>query len=199
MLDEADDLRDGHDEQTIGFAQARSELGDKLAWRDADGTGDALLVIHRVPDALRDRRGAAEAADGAPHIEECLVEAQRFDDGRDAGEGLHDGIGHRGIEVVIGSEHGRLWAQPPGARHRHGGSDAEGAGFVGRGQHDAARAAADDDGAAYEVRAAEEGRGGKEGVHVDVEHRAAGVVGGAIARSRRGPELTPTHGGGALA
>ena len=88
----------------------------------------------------------------------------------------HDGVGRRAVGGAVRRQHDGVRAAAQGLGHRHGAADAVAAGLVGRRRHHAAVAAADHDRPAAQLRAALDLDAGVEGVHVDVQHRAAGVV-----------------------
>ena len=183
-----------HDDHAVGLGQARGELGDELGGCHADRAGDALLVGHGVAEELADGCRGAQAPHGTGHVEERLVEREGLHHGGDRGEGGHDRVGDPAVEAVVGREHRRLRAQPPGPRHGHGGGDPEAASLIGGREHHAAVAPADDDGSAHQVGVAEQGRRRVEGVHVDVQDRAAGVVRRAVGGALRQGELPAAHG-----
>ena len=81
----------------------------------------------------------------------------------------------------------------PRARHRHRRVHAHGARLVGRREDDAALATADDDRLAAELGTGDELDGCVEGIHVDVEDRAAGVIGAQAGGPRDTAQLTATH------
>ena len=79
-----------HHQQAVGLAEIGRELRQELARRDADRRDEAFLAAHRVLDAPRDCAAVAEQRPAAGHIEERLVDAQRFDEVGIAGQDGHE-------------------------------------------------------------------------------------------------------------
>ena len=125
----------------------------------------------------RGERWAVEAF-GAGEIEVGFVDGDHFDDGGKFGEDGGDAIAPFRIFFVMAVEEDGMGAEAACSAERHGGVDAELAGFVAGGGDNAALigAAADYDGLAAKVGAVEEFDGDEEGVHVHVED--GGVEGG---------------------
>ena len=195
LVEEPEHLGLGDDDHPVGLGQAGGELGDELRRRHAHRAGDALLVGDGVADPLRDPRRAAETTLRAGDVEERLVERERFDDVGHGVEGRHDRLGDLGVAGEVGFDDDRLRTEPAGLAHRHRRGHAEPARLVGRRQHHGpVPAAADDDRLPAQVGPVDEGRGRVEGVHVDVEHGAAGVVRLAVTGPPWRGVLTPAHG-----
>ena len=73
----------------VGLGPGRGELGDELGGGDPDRAGDALLVGDPVADQLRRSRPAAQPPHRAGDVEEGLVQRQRLDQRGDRAEDLH--------------------------------------------------------------------------------------------------------------
>ena len=69
----------GHDEQAVGLAVARGELGHELGARDPDRAGDAVLVGDLRADHAGRSGGLPEPARAPRDVEERLVERERLD------------------------------------------------------------------------------------------------------------------------
>ncbi|GMA19451.1 hypothetical protein GCM10025862_14720 [Arsenicicoccus piscis] len=170
-MEDVDHLVATDDDQAVRLGETGGELGDELRRGHPDRAGDPLLVGDGVAQVLTDLRGPPERAARARHVEERLVEAERLDQRGDRAEDRHHRLGHLAVALVLGGEHDRLGAQPPGAGHRHRRGHPEGAGLIGRRQHHTPVATTDDDRRAVQVGVVEEGHGGVERVHVDVQDR----------------------------
>ena len=123
LVKETDHLGLRHDEQPVRFGKTRCQLCDELGGGHPDRAGDALLISDRVADPLADLTGRTQPASSAGHVEEGLVQRQRLDDRRHAGEDRHDGTGDALVAGVVRSHHRGLRTQPtgPGDGHRRGG------------------------------------------------------------------------------
>ncbi len=193
-VEEGHGLRAGHEEETVGLGVARGELGDELRGCDADGRRHAELGADPAAQLAGDRHGRAEPAARPGHVEERLVDAHLLHDRGDLGKDVHHLPGGPGVAVVVRWQHDSLRAQPPRLGHRHRRVDAEPPRLVRGGEHHPALLTAHDDRPPEEVGAVEELDGGEERVHVDVQDRAAGVVGAPVAPGV-GTALTPAHPG----
>src|SRR5690606_28160316 len=164
--------------QAVRLALLGGELGDELAGGHAHRAGDAVALPYLRPDHGGDLRGRAQPAPGTADVEERLVGGDRLDHRGDRVEDLHHALGDLGVLPVTGRDDRRLRAEPPRPAHRHGRVDAERPGLIGGAEHHAAPGGrADDHRAAVQLGPFEQLDAGEEGVHVDVEDRAAGVVG----------------------
>jgi hypothetical protein len=86
-------------------------------------------------------------------------------------------VGDARVGVVVRGQHHRLRAHPTCPHHRHGAVHPVHSRLVGRGQHHPPRAAAaHDDRLPAQLGVREQRDAGVEGVHVDVQDRAAGVI-----------------------
>jgi hypothetical protein len=79
-----------HDQEAVGLAARRGDLGHELARRDPNRAGDALLLPDLGPDVRSDRYRRAQPAKRTGDVEERLVQGQRFHLGRDRAEDGHD-------------------------------------------------------------------------------------------------------------
>ena len=77
------------DQQAVGLAPGRGELGHELGRGHPDRGGDALLVGDAAAQQLGDLGRPAEPADGSADVEERLVEGERLDQRGDRPEDLH--------------------------------------------------------------------------------------------------------------
>ena len=166
------------------LGRPRGQLGDHLGATDPHGTVQGELGAHPVPQSVGDHLGRPEQAQRPGHVEEGLVEPDRFDQ---RGDVLHDVVelaADLGVATVApGQEHG-LGAELAGPDRRHGRAHAEGAGLVGARRHHAAGGRpADDDRQPGQGRVVEDLDRGEEGVHVDVQN--GGDVGERHPRSVR--------------
>lgn len=117
----------------------------------------------------------------APDVEERLVDADLLDQRRDVRERVH----HRRRDLPVGRQvrrdDDRLRAHPPRHRHRHRRVHTERAGLVGGREHDRPLLAADDDRPSAQLWPASQLDRGEEGIHVDVQDRAAVLLGAPVA------------------
>ena len=101
-----------------------------------------------------------------------------------------DLVGEFAVAGVADGDDDGVGTEAFGGGHGHGGAAAEGAGFVGGGGDDAARAVvADEDGLAAECGMIKLLDGGEEGVHVEVEDGAGGGGHGGIVALGRGDDV----------
>ena len=167
------------DEHPVGLGPPAGQLGHRDRPRDPDRAGDPLLVGDPGTDVLGDAQRTAQTAGGTGDVEERLVQRDRLHQGSDLPEDLH----HRGgdaVEVgVVGREHHRVGAHPPGTGHRQRRVDAvPPGGVVGR-QHHPPVAPTHDHRDVGELGPVTDRHRGEERVHVDVQDRAVvGVVAG---------------------
>ena len=108
---------------------------------------------------------------GAGEIEIGFVDGGHFDNGRKFREDGGDAVAPLGVEIVAAFEKNCVRAEAAGGSERHGGMNAEDAGFVaGGGNYSTAIGlAADYYGLAAEGGTVEEFDGNEESVHVYVE------------------------------
>ena len=91
----------GDDEQAVGLAPGRGELGDELACsRRPTEQVMPCSSATRSRISCADLGGPAEPADRAGDVEERLVEGQRLDQRGDRAEDLHHAGGDRGVAAV---------------------------------------------------------------------------------------------------
>jgi len=136
--------------------------------------GETDLGAYCPADLLRDLGRRPEQRRAGGHVEERLVERERFDQRGEAPEDLPDLPGHRDVVVHPAAHDHRAGAASDGGGHRHRRVDAEDARLVGRRRHDApAPVASHQHGAAAERRIVPLLDRGVERVHVDVENVAS--------------------------
>jgi hypothetical protein len=101
-VQEGHDVGGRDDEQPVGLAPRRGQLGDELGGGDAHRAGDALLVLDGGADPLADLRRRAEPALRAADVQERLVERDRLDQRGDRAEHGHDAVGGPGVGAPSG-------------------------------------------------------------------------------------------------
>jgi len=172
------------DDEAVGLLEVARDLRDELALRHARRRREAELGADGLADGRRDGRSVAEERAARGHVEEGLVQREPLDERRVAAEDLEHVGADLGVARAPRRHDDRLGASPEGLGHGHRGAGAPRAGRVRRrGDHAAARRAADQHGLAAEARVVELFDRREEGVHVDVEDVARHVQPGP--RSRR--------------
>ena len=173
------------DQEAVGLGAGRAELGDELGRRHPDRAGQALLLGRSAGGSARRSARAGRAAAGRRPTSR---NASSLDSGSTSGVtsrkiAMTARDAARDRRAVDRQEH-RVRAQPPGARGRHRAAHAVLPRLVAGGAHHAARTrAADHHRLAAQLGPLAHLDRGEERVHVDVQDRAAGVVGvGAEAR-----------------
>ena len=128
----------GHDQQSVRLADRRGHLGHVLGRGDADAAGQPGLVEHSPAQGPRDLTRTPPQPARASHIEERLVDRERFDKRCHVMEDAHDlgGERHISLEVRRHGDRRRTQAQRLSDVHRR--ADAEPARFVRRARNDAA-------------------------------------------------------------
>ncbi len=208
-----DDARPRPPAGTVGrrLRRPRRQLGDHLRPADADGAVERQPVADALADLVGNRLRRAEQPPRPGHVEERLVEADRFDERRHRQQDVAEHLAHRRVAGVVTVDEDRVRAELPGPQRRHRRVDAERPGLVRARRDDAAGPApADDHRLAGQRRVVENLDRREEAVHVDVKdrrddlpaagarlvsHRAAG--GGTPRRRGRrpaGPPLRPDGG-----
>ena len=169
----------GHDDHAVGLGAGRAELGHELGRRDPDRAGQPLLGEHPLADARRRSRRAGRAA---------AARRRRRGTPRRSESGSTSGVTSRKIRMTaseaaaiagaVDRQEDRLRAERPGPRRRHGAAHPEPARLVaGRAHHAARPDAADHDRLAAQLGPGPDRHRGEERIHVDVQDRAARVVG----------------------
>ena len=167
--------------------------------------GESGRLEHRAPDRFAHRPRLAGERLASRHVDERLVDAQGFDEGREGAEGAHHDTRDGAVPLETGREHDRVRAAAARRRHRHRAPHSVRPRLVARGGDHAARSgAADEQRLAAKLRVVELFDGREERVHVGVEDdaRPAGshdrmvvpVATGAARRSVR-PECSGVLGG----
>ena len=111
----------------------------------------------------------------AGHIEECFIEAQRFDERRDVSEGGHDSARYVAVKIMVARQKDRMGAESLRLRRWHCAKDAIGASLIRRCCHDSSTSSStDDDGLAPQFWRTDELNGHIERVHIDMEDHAFG-------------------------
>jgi hypothetical protein len=166
-----------HDQQPVGLAPGRGELGQELGRRDADGAGEGELGRDPGPDLPGDLGRPPEQPLRPGHVEERLVDRERLDQGRHVAEEPHHLARGLGVGRHVRRQEHRLRAQPPRLAARHRAADAERSRLVaGRADHAARPGPAHHHRPAAQFGSAPHLDRGEERVHVDVQDRAPGVV-----------------------
>jgi hypothetical protein len=171
--EECRDLVGGDGQQAVGFGEVAGDLRDHLHRRDPDRDREPGLATDLGAQTGRHRDRITEEAGASGHVEERLVERQRLDRGREAGEDREDSAALATVfPHVAGNEDG-VRAETACLEGGHRGMDAEGACLVARRGDDAAgRPSADDHRAAAQRGVVALLDGGEEGVHIGVEEDA---------------------------
>ena len=136
------------------------------------------LLADRRLDLRGDRFAIAEQGHRARHVEERLVDRDRFDGRREPPKDVHHVAARDLVSTAIDRQEDAIRASPVRLAERHGRANAELAGLVAGGRDDPARilaaGAAHDDRSTAELRPVALLDGGEERVEVDVEDRPAG-------------------------
>ena len=174
--------------EAVRFVVGARHLGDVLrachANRDVEAGGLADPLLDLPTDG--DRR--AEEAFRPRHVEERLVQRDRFDMRREVAEDRHDLAGQRLVAFEARRHHDGLRTATPGFGHRHGAADAIGPRFVTRRQHDPAMAVrSDENRLATQLGVVQLLHGRIEGIHVGVNHDARPVTHDAAIVARTPP------------
>ena len=131
-------LPDRDDDQPVGLRDLRRDFRQVLRARDADRDGQADLVLHPTANGRGDADRRAEQRDRTGDVEERLVNGDALDEWREVAEHRHDLIAQALVLAEVAADEPQRRAQLAGAAARHATRDTERAGFVGRGEHDAA-------------------------------------------------------------
>ncbi len=162
-----------HDDEPVGLAKARGDLGGELVGRDPGGGGQPCVPADLILHGLGQLAGFRDRARPLAHVEIALVQGKRFDERRVLTQDRPDALGHVTVVIHPRVDNHQLGTESPGTEHRHGGPDPEPARFVGRRcHHGAPRATADDDRLTRERGVIPLLHRGVEGVHVDVNDSA---------------------------
>ena len=196
-VQEPDHLVTRDDEQPVGLGHARGPASPRtcvLATPTEHGSRCSSAILDRISSAiwrgLPSRRPAPATSRNASSKDSGstsgVIEAKTAMTPREA-------------SAYAGGSGGTMTAsraQPPSPPHRHRAVHAVLPRLVGRGEHHRPGAqAADDDGLPAQLRAASQLDAGEEGVHVDVQDRAARVVTRPLARGDDPLQLSAAHDG----
>ena len=152
-----------------GFVEVGGDLGEELVVGQADGAGQAKLILHPLGQAGQHHGGGvAVQTFGAGQVQKCLVQREGFDGGGQVFHHRADGPACLDIGGETGLHHDRLGAEFQGLEHRHGRADALDPGEVAAGRDHPPCAAADDDGLVADAWIVALFDGGIEGVAVHV-------------------------------
>ena len=130
-------------QQPVGLGLLAGDLRQELGAGDADGDGQPDVDADPLPQLRRDLHRRARHPCQPTHVEEGLVDRQRFDEG----SGVAEHLEHRGAGLRV-RRHARwhddgVRTQLPGLAPTHRGAHAVGLGLVAGGEH---HPAADDHG-----------------------------------------------------
>ena len=171
-----------HDDEAVGLAQVRRDLGDELGRRDADRRGqpdlgaDAALIAAAISCAVPEQRPRSG------HVEEGLVDRDRLDERREPPKDRHDLATRALVLAPVDRQEDAVRAERAAVRSGIAEWTPNAPRLVGRGADDAAGrrpAAADDHGLAAELRAVALLDRGEERIEIDVEdrrHRHAAII-----------------------
>ena len=118
-------LAERHDDQPVGLAQVRRDLGHELRRRDADRGGQPDLRPDVGLDPPGDRRAVAEQRRRPGDVEERLVDRDRLDQRREAPEDRHHVAAGGLVAAAVDRQEDRVRAAPVRLAQRHRRVDAE--------------------------------------------------------------------------
>ncbi len=163
------------DEQPVRLAMVGGQLGEELVVGHPGGRGQAGFLPDGGADFLGNGSGGPAVQQGRGHVEAGLVQRQRLDQRRVAGEdGMHLPR-HRLIDLEARPDEHQPGAAPPGGDGGHGRMHPKSPRLVAGGRHHAALARA-----AHGQRHAAQAwvvallHGSVERIHVDVDDAAWG-------------------------
>ena len=159
------------DADTVGFVDIRTDLGQKLHGRRADGTRKPAGGFPDGPAHGADKPlHAGKSSPEASGIEISLVNARLLHHGRKTSQGVHDLPGNFAVAGKARRHEDAAGAEASRLRRGHGRVHAELPRLVGGRGHHAAPAAGHDDGPAPETRVVHGFHGGEERVHIHVQN-----------------------------
>ena len=162
-------LRLADHREAARLVQVGGDLGQELVVRQADGGGDAVLLLDALDQqGERARRRSAVELLGAAQVQEGLVDGDRFDQRRDRQHQLPDGAAHGLVLGHVRLDHHGVGAGLQRLEHRHGRAHAVDARHVAGRRDHAAPPAADDHRLVGQLRIVALLHRGVEGVAVDV-------------------------------
>ena len=107
-----------------GLRLFAGQLREVLVGCDADAAPETLLEQHESSDLGSLFDGRTEQRHRPGHIEERLVQGQRFDQRSEPSKDGHDPPADLSVVGMVPREEDGVWAQPSGNHRRHGREDA---------------------------------------------------------------------------
>jgi hypothetical protein len=154
------------------------ELRQVLVRGDPDAAPESLLDVHESADLRRLIGRWTEKRDRTGHIQECLVQRQRFDQGGEPPEDRHDPSADFPVVGMVAGKEDGVGAQPPGDNRRHRRVNTEDSGLVrGSGDHSPLPGSTDEYRPPTQLRMAHQLDRREERVHVDVQDRRRAAFG----------------------